>query len=230
MQSQACAENGGADGAADGTKVLWASVLRDVNVPSALSSAGLARPEGIAMQRACFTNPLGASAPWQAGQKGIPGAHHLPSANAAQRRRSHGCRTTAPRRSPSQERVVAEARAQPLRTAIGISARGLLGHLQLLPPRRDPVARGSAPIWLETPLGLGLPSAGTHETPTDRDHRGGVHADGADTRTGGGRHSEQYVAPGHRPDAPHLRDDTLKGRSQTQTRRRALRAVMEGVI
>jgi len=41
MQSQACAENGGADGAADGTKVLWASVLRDVNVPSAPSSAGL---------------------------------------------------------------------------------------------------------------------------------------------------------------------------------------------
>src|SRR5205809_941668 len=169
MQSQACAENGGADGAADGTKVLWASVLRDVNVPSALSSAGLARPEGIAMQRACFTNPLGASAPWQAGQKGVPGAHHLPSANAAQRRRSHGCRTTAPRRSPSQERVVAEAS-----------------------------------IWLETPLGLGLPSAGTHETPTDRDYRGGVRADGADTRTGGGRHSEQYVTPGDRPDAPHL--------------------------
>ncbi len=29
MQSQACAENPGADGAADGTKVLWASVLRE---------------------------------------------------------------------------------------------------------------------------------------------------------------------------------------------------------
>ena len=51
MQSQACAENGGADGAGDGTKVLWASVLRDVNVPSVPSSAGLARPEGIAMQK-----------------------------------------------------------------------------------------------------------------------------------------------------------------------------------
>src|SRR5438034_11252539 len=54
MQSQACAENGGADGAADGTKVLWASVLRDVNVPSAPSSAGLARPEGSAKQKGLF--------------------------------------------------------------------------------------------------------------------------------------------------------------------------------
>src|SRR5438034_9225000 len=107
MQSQACAENGGADGAADGTKVLWASVLRDVNVPSALWSAGLARPEGIAMQRACFTNTLGASAHWQAGQKCIPGAHHLPSAKVAQRRRSHGRKPTSPRSSPYPIRDVA---------------------------------------------------------------------------------------------------------------------------
>jgi len=76
MQSQACAENGGADGAADGaadgTKVLWASVLRDVNVPSAPSSAGLARPEGIAMQKGLFHQSSRRQRPLASGSKGHP--------------------------------------------------------------------------------------------------------------------------------------------------------------